>query len=242
MQNKKSVIVTGGTGGLGRRVVEKLTKEGLKVYIPSRSIDEFNGIFDSSKNPDSEFSLRKIYSFECDAENENEVNEFIDKVLLSEKGEISGLVNLVGGINEPSKIENLNTSDLMKMFSLNFLTCFYFTKGVMKIMKKNNFGRIISIGAIAALEPTPERLAYSISKNSVINLMNTVSLEMKGYNIKCNTIIPSIIDTPANREWGSEDEIKKWVKPEEISDVIYGLISGKLLSVRESVIKIYGEY
>ena len=159
-----------------------------------------------------------------------------------ENGEISGLVNLIGGINGSSKIEDLNTVDLMKMFSLNFLTCFYFTKGVLKIMKKNNFGKIISVGAIAALKPTPERFAYSISKNNIINLMNTASLEMKEYNIKCNTIIPSVIDTPANRRWGSEDEIKKWVKPEEISDIIFGLISGKLPSVRESIIKVYGEY
>lgn len=242
MHNNSAVIVTGGTGGLGVKVVEKLVMEGLKVYIPSRSLSEFNEIFDSSKNPASEFKLRKIYSFECDAENENDVTEFIEKVSVTEKGLITGLVNLVGGINAPVKIEDINSADIIKMFSLNFLSCFYFTKGVLKIMKKNNFGRIISVGAIAALEASPERFAYSMSKNAVINLMQTVSLEMKDYNIKCNTIIPSIIDTPANREWGSEDEMKKWVKPEEISGIIYELISGKLSRVRESIIKIYGEY
>ena len=242
MPNNKAVIVTGGTGGLGVTVVEKLVKEGFKVYIPSRKLTEFNEIFDSSKNPGSEFALRKIYSFECNAEDENEVYEFIGKVSTAEKGKISGLVNLVGGINTSSNIEDVNTVDLMKMFSLNFLSCFYFTKGVLKIMKQNKYGRIISVGAIAALESTKERFAYSMSKNAVINLMNTVSLEMKDYNIKCNTIIPSVIDTPTNREWGSVDEIKKWVKPEEISDIIFELISGKFSSVRESIIKLYGEY
>lgn len=242
MQDNKTVIVTGGTGGLGIKVVEKLAKEGLKVYIPSRSLTEFNELFDSSKNPGSQFELRKIYSFECNAESEDEVNEFTEKVSVSEKGKITGLVNLVGGINDPSKIEDLSTEELMRMFSLNFLSCYYFTKAVLKIMKQNTFGRIISVGAMAALETTPGRFAYSISKNAVISLMNTVSAEMKEYDIKCNTIIPSIIDTPSNREWGSESEIKKWVKPEEISDIIYELISGNLSSIRESIIKVYGKY
>jgi len=241
MQNK-AVIVTGGTGGLGRHTVEKLANEGMKVYVPSRSIEEFNEVFDSSKNPAGEFSLRKIYSFECNALNEEEVNGFIEKVSVNEGGKIYGLVNLVGGINPPSEIQELRTSDLMKMINLNFITCFYFTRGVLKTMKENSFGRIVSIGATAALGTSPGRFAYSVSKSAVINLMNTVSEEMKEHNIKCNTIIPSVIDTPANREWGSEEEIKKWVKPEEISEIIYELISGKLSTVRENIIKIYGEY
>lgn len=241
MQNK-AVIVTGGTGGLGKFVTEKLAKEGMKVYVPSRSLKEFNEVFDSSKNPGSEFSLRKIYSFECDALDEKEVNEFIEKVSVSEGGNIYGLVNLIGGINPHTEISDLSTSDLMKMINLNFITCFYFTRGVLNAMKKNRFGRIVSVGAIAALETTPGRFPYSVSKNAVINLMNTVSAEMKDYNIKCNTIIPSVIDTPANREWGSEEDIKKWVKPEVISDIIFEIISGNLSSVRENIIKIYGEY
>jgi NAD(P)-dependent dehydrogenase (short-subunit alcohol dehydrogenase family) len=241
MQNK-AVIVTGGTGGLGRFTVEKLAKEGMKVYVPSRSLEEFNNIFDSSKNPVSDFSLRKIYSFECDALKESEVNGFIEKVSAAEGGIIHGLVNLVGGINSSSEITNLKTSDLLNMINLNFISCFYFTRGVLNKMKENGFGRIVSVGATAALETTPGRFAYSVSKSAVINLMNTVSKEMKEYDIKCNTIIPSVIDTPANREWGSEEEIKKWVKPEDIADIIFELISGNLSSVRENTIKIYGEY
>jgi NAD(P)-dependent dehydrogenase (short-subunit alcohol dehydrogenase family) len=72
--------------------------------------------------------------------------------------------------------------------------------------------------------------------------MNTISSEFKDKNIRCNTIIPGTIDTPANREWGSEEDIKNWVKPEDIADIIFDLISDKYKSVRESLIKIYGSY
>ena len=128
------------------------------------------------------------------------------------------------------------------MFKLNFLSAFYFTRETIRIMKKNNFGRVISVGAIAGLETTPGRFAYSFSKAGVISLMETVNEEMKDFNIRCNTIIPGIIDTPANREWGSPEEIKKWVKPKEISDIIYNLISEVFTSVRGSHIKVYGAY
>ena len=72
--------------------------------------------------------------------------------------------------------------------------------------------------------------------------MNTISLEFREKNIRCNTIIPSTIDTPANREWGSEEEIKNWVKPEDIAGIIFDLASDKYKSVRESIIKVYGSF
>ena len=109
-------------------------------------------------------------------------------------------------------------------------------------MKKNNYGRIISIGAIAGIEPSPNRFSYSFAKAGVINLMDTVSEEMKNLNIRCNTIIPGIMDTPANREWGSADDIKKWVKPEDIAEIVYNFLSTEFSSVRSSQIKVYGAY
>ena len=109
-------------------------------------------------------------------------------------------------------------------------------------MKRNNFGRIISIGAIAGLKPEASRFPYSYSKSGVAWLMDTVSEEYKDFNIRANTIMPSIIDTPANREWGSEEDIKKWVKPEEIAETISFLISESGSSVRNSTIKVFGNY
>ena len=81
--NVKTAIVTGGTGALGKYVVEKFCAEGYKVYIPVTSLKKFMQIFDSSLDENSEFTLRKIYAFECDALDEESVNEFVEKVFSS---------------------------------------------------------------------------------------------------------------------------------------------------------------
>lgn len=238
----RAAIVTGGTGALGRVIVNKFADEGLKVYVPSLSIDEFKTVFDSDSEKDSEyFKMRKIYCFECDATNEESVIEFVHNVSVQEKGKIDYLINTVGGIST-SEVIDLTSEALNKMIDLNFKSAFFFTKEVLKTMKNKSFGRIISIGAIAGLETTPGKFAYSFSKSGVINLMNTISEEMKETNIRCNCIIPSILDTPANREWGTPEEIKKWVRPEEVAGIIYDLVSDGFSSVRGSSIKVYGSY
>ena len=120
------------------------------------------------------------------------------------------------------------------------MSAFYFSREVLKSMETNRFGRIISIGAIAGLNTTPGRFDYSFSKAGVINLMDTISEEMKKFNVRCNTIIPSVINTPANREWGTEKEISTWISPEEIAEIIYELVSDKFTALRSSSIKLYG--
>jgi len=241
--NERVAIVTGGTGALGRKVVEKLSGEGIKVYVPALTLDEFNSVFDLSQNESqNEFKLRKIFSFVCNATDESSVSEFVRDVSIQEKGNIDYLINTVGGISAGEKVVDLKSETLEKMLSLNFKSTFYFTREALKFMKLKKYGRIISIGAIAGLETSPSRFAYSVSKAAVINLMDTVSEEMKSENIRCNTIIPGIIDTPANREWGSEADIKNWVKPEEIAEIIYNFISDEFSAIRSSHIKVYGSF
>lgn len=240
---EKTAIVTGGTGALGRTIVEKLSDEGVKVYVPVRSLEEFNKVFDSSREKKSEyFKLRKIFSFECNATDEKSVIEFVNNVAVQEKNKIDYLINTVGGISPPENVSELTAETLDNMINLNFKSTFYFTREVLRYMQKNSFGRIISIGAIAGLETTPGRFAYSFSKAGVINLMDTVSEENKELNIRCNSIIPGILDTAANREWGSPEEIKKWVKPEDVAEIIYNFISEKFSSIIGSSIKVYGAF
>ena len=237
----KIAIVTGGTGALGRKVVEKLADEGIKVYVPAHNLEEFNSIFDNSFDKKREnYILRKIFAFNCNATDETSVTEFVRNVSAQEKGNIDFLINTVGGISGKEDIIDLTAKSLDKMIDLNFKSAFYFSREVLKNMKNKSYGRIISIGAMAGLEVTPGRFAYSFSKAGVINLMDTISEEMKEFNIRCNTIIPGIIDTPSNREWGSDEDIKKWVTADEIAKIIYNLISDEFSNVRSSQIKVYG--
>lgn len=218
---EKVIIVTGGTGALGRFIVEKYAAEGWKVYIPVVSMKKFISIFDNSQNKDSEFTLRKIYAFECDALDESAIKEFVLKVSALEKGKINLLVNTVGGFHEEINVSEFMTESFDNWFNLNFKTAFLFSREFLNVVKNNYHASIVSISSIAAVNPMPGRLAYNVSKTALITLMETISKENN--NVNCHAIVTSVIDTPANREWGSEEDIKKWVKPEEIADKIYNL-------------------
>lgn len=240
--NERVAIVTGGTGALGRHVVDKLCSEGFKVYVPVLTMDEFTRVFDRSDNESAEIEIRKIFAFDCDAMNESSVIDFVNKVAVQEKGNLGYLVNTIGGIDSVSSIGELTRESLDKMMALNFYSTFSFTTQALKVMKQNGFGRIVSVGALAGIETSPGRFAYSVSKQAVVNLMNTVSEECKESDIRCNTVIPGIIDTPANREWGSEDDIKKWVKPEQVAGVIHSLMTDIWGNSRGSIVKLLGSY
>ncbi|MBX7043198.1 MAG: SDR family NAD(P)-dependent oxidoreductase [Ignavibacteria bacterium] len=231
-------IVTGGTGALGRHIVEKLESEGYKVYVPALTMDEFNSVFDRSSDETGQVRVRKIFAFDCDALDHDSVKEFAEKVLAIENGNVGYLVNTIGGIDAPAMTDELDRSSIERMMNLNFYTAFSFTSCLLKTMKSNKFGRIISIGALAGLQTSSSRLAYSVSKQALINLMDTVSEEFKDLGIRCNTIVPGIIDTPANREWGTPDEIADWVSPQDIAEVVSSLFSEGFRSVRGSVIKV----
>ena len=219
----KVAIITGGTGALGRYIVDKYAKEGWKVYVPVSSLQKFMSIFDNSQEADSDFSLRKIYAFDCDVLNEESVIEFVQKVSALEKGKLDLLINTVGGYRPPVNTNEISTKDFDELFNLNFKTTLWFSREVLKVMLNNKSGRIVSIAAKPGLEPTAGILTYSVSKSAVINLMETINLEHGKNGIKCFSVAPTVIDTPSNREWGSEDDIKNWVKPEDMADVIYNL-------------------
>jgi 2-dehydro-3-deoxy-D-gluconate 5-dehydrogenase len=237
---EKIIIVTGGTGNLGRVIVKYLANFGHKIYVPARNLENFNKIFDNSQTSD-EFKLSRIYSLECNASDLKSVREFISSVVRIENHKLDVLINTVGGIHTPVNITDSDDNVFDDIINLNLRSAYYFSKEASKIMKKNFYGRIISISSLASLKVSPKLFYYSMTKNAINSLMNTMSAELKEFNIKCNTIIPGTIDTPPNREWGKVDDIKKWVTPESIAKIIQNLISDDFDDVHSSEIKVLGK-
>lgn len=235
----KIAIVTGGTGALGRVIVDKFAEAGMRVYVPVRSIPEFLDVFES-KNDITEFrGFLKRFGLPCDALDEISVKEFCDNVVKQEK-RIDYLVNTVGGYHPKRMISDTDTQLIERQLLLNFYTTFWFTKYSLTYFKINSFGRVISIGAKPALEPTSGKFAYSFSKIGVINLMQTLAIEHKEQDMTFNTIIPSIIDTPANRESMQNQDFSKWVTPAEIAEKCLLLFSDEGKSTNGETIKMFG--
>jgi 3alpha(or 20beta)-hydroxysteroid dehydrogenase len=109
MFENKIAIVTGGTGGLGRVVTEIFAENGMKVYLPVRSIEQFRELFDNSKSEkETKFKLRKIYALQCDAEIEAEGISFISDVLKQEN-RVDYLINTVGGYHKKENVVDMDS-------------------------------------------------------------------------------------------------------------------------------------
>jgi NAD(P)-dependent dehydrogenase (short-subunit alcohol dehydrogenase family) len=239
MYKNKVAIVTGGTGALGRVIVNHFAAQGMKVYVPVHSMPEFMKVFEQVD--ETEFKgLPKRYGLPCDASNEAEVREFCDNVVKQEK-RLDFLVNTVGGYHPKRLITDTDKELIEEQLKLNFYTTFFFTKYSLTYFKVNNFGRVVSIGAKPAIETTAGKFAYSLSKAGVVNLMQTLAEEHKADDITFSSIIPSVIDTPANRESMQNQDFSTWVSPQEIAETCLFLMGDGAKSYRGNVIKMYGK-
>ena len=226
----KSVLITGGAGNLGKAVCERFLEAGWKVTAVIGPNDETGFIrheklyaerIDLFGGPDAESALRE---------------------LIKKNGPFSFSVLTVGGFGMGG-FRQTSLEDLRKMFRLNFETA-YTTSGVLceHFMAAGLPGRIVLFGARPGLDLryAGEMVAYGLSKSLVIHLAEIINVTGQGKNIDAAVIIPSIIDTPANRKAMPDADFAKWVLPDAIADNIYFLSTESGREQRNVILKMYG--
>lgn len=232
----KIAVVTGGTGGLGRAVIEVLLREQSTVFAAhTGSKQSIEYIADMHKK------YSDLYGEKVDVTSETDVAAFYKRIL-TKVDRIDILCNLVGGVSAKKFIEDIEIDEWNKMILLNLTSCFLMIRGVMPIMKRNKWGRIVNIAAMPAITPEAKRGGYGVSKSGVVTLTKTVSEEVKEFtSLTVNAIAPSIILTEENKSWGSDDDFKKWVTPEQIAEMIVHLCSESGAAVNGQIIQMYGK-
>ncbi len=205
----KVVIVTGGFGALGAVVGEAVAKAGASVALVDRA--------------PVPAGLKAAAFGGRDLTNPADAKRTIDEI--AEKfGALHGLVNIAGGFRfETLKDGDIATWDFMYAVNLKSAVCA--SKAALPHLGSG--GRIVNIGAGAAAKAGAGMGAYAASKAGVAKLTEALSEEVKGQGITVNAILPSIIDTPANRADMPKADFAKWVRPEAIADVILFLLCEK---------------
>jgi len=228
----KIAIVTGGTGGLGRVVVRGLLDAEATVLIPHREKEgedpALRGL--QSLSP-------RIVAYAADLTVEGEVERLIDSVL-RRAGRIDILVHAAGAYAGGDRVEETPAAVWDRMMALNLRTAFLVCRGVLPSMRKHGFGRIITIGAMPAVRPSPKRAAYAVSKRGVITLTEVIAEEVKGTGITANAIAPGTILTDANRE--PDADTSSWVTPQEITRLILYLCSDDARLINGTTIRMFG--
>ena len=230
----KVAIITGGTGALGRAVVSAFLQEGSRVactYIVDEELKGLSSIIERHKS--------NVLFIKANVTKEEEVKKTIQETLEGfERIEI--LVNIVGGFAY-AKIIDTDEKTWDSMMNMNLKSAFFCSKAVLTHMIKQNYGRIVNISSRPALKGSAGVGAYSASKAGVLNLTETTADEVKDYDINVNAILPSTIDTPANRRDMPNADFSKWVKPEAIARVIVFLASDDSKPISGAAIPVYGK-
>jgi len=220
----KVVLVTGGTGSLGKGVVATLVVAGATVVSTSHRPVE--------GPPEVEVEV-------VDVRDEAAIGPLIARV--SERhGRIDGLVCLVGGFAGGAFIQT-DRATWSEMLDLNLQSGVTMIRAVLPGMQERSFGRIVTVGARPAVDPAPNVSAYAAAKAAVVTLTRSLGRELRGSGVAINCILPSTIDTPQNREMLPKANPDRWVKPEQIGRVVAFLCSDDAGIINGAPIPVYGD-
>ncbi|MDJ0724317.1 MAG: 3-oxoacyl-ACP reductase FabG [Prochloraceae cyanobacterium] len=227
----KTVLLTGGTGGLGLGVTPKLLERGASLTIPYHNANSLDRLQEKL----SAAQFESIRFVKADLTEETEV-----KQLIADLPKVDILIHLVGGF-AMGKTEDFSYQEWKKFFDLNLNTTFLVCKYSLKKMRQSGYGRIITVGSRAAVQPAAELAAYSAAKAGVVALTKAIAEETKNSDITANAVLPSVIDTPSNREAMGSENSQDWVKPESLGEVICFLASKEAKDISGAAVPVYGK-
>jgi NAD(P)-dependent dehydrogenase (short-subunit alcohol dehydrogenase family) len=227
----KTALITGGTGQLGQVVIQAFVGAGATVATTYLFEQELQHLSSSLKE--------QILIVRTDVTNEQEVAALFHRVN-KEFGTIDILINLVGGFLPRVPVEETRTKDWDHMMNINLKSMFLCCREFLKLAKSKPYGRIISMAAMPAINPSAGRGAYAVSKAGVVTLTRVLGEELKTTGITANAIAPSIIKTQANMESMPDQDFAKWVTPEEIANTMLYLCSESARSINGLTLPMFG--
>jgi NAD(P)-dependent dehydrogenase (short-subunit alcohol dehydrogenase family) len=150
------------------------------------------------------------------------------------------VVNRVGGFAAGGRVHETPIDEFERQFRLNLRPTYLVTQAALPKLLDAGGGAIVCVGTRAAVSPFPGAAGYIASKAAVIAFAQAVAAEYRDDGIRCNAILPSVIDTPANRASMPKAKHERWVKPAEIAGVIAHLLSSDASPVSGAAVPVYG--
>ncbi|MEA2318503.1 MAG: hypothetical protein QOD44_2692 [Solirubrobacteraceae bacterium] len=222
----RSVVVTGGTGGLGAAVTQAFLDDGWRVVVPwvqERELERVQG-------------HERLATVRADLMDP----ESAAGVVAEAGAELRALVNLVGGFAQGGRVHETPVEDFEAQLRLNLRPTYLMCAAAIPAMLAAGGGAIVCVSSRAALRPFPGAAGYITAKAAVLALVDALHAEYRDDGIRTNAILPSTIDTPANRRAMPDAEFDRWVKPQEIARVIGFLCSDDAAVTSGAHVPVYG--
>lgn len=247
MENSKVALLAGGTGGLGRAVTMAFLEAGYRVVVTYYFDEEYDALRKqlTEAQPAGAATAERLdgaqlEGHKADVTDEHTVTKLISAIL-AQHGRLDAMINAVGGYVGGVKLWELDTKDWDRMMSLNVRSGYALARAAVRAMLKQGHGAIVNIASKAAVDHSAGAAAYAASKAAALAMIGCLAADLKGTGIRANSVLPSIIDTAANRQAMPHADFSKWPKPEEIARVILWLCSDDARLVNGAAIPVYGD-
>ena len=217
------VVVLGGTGGLGKAVVDRFRADGASVLVADARLPA-----DADRREDLDYVA-------VDALDEASVSAALGRTPVP-----AAVVNLIGGYTAPQALPGLDIGVLRRQLELNLVTAAIVTKYAMPVLAARGGGALVHTSSRVATQDGANGFAYSVSKLGVVRLIEAAAAEGREQGVRVNCIMPSIIDTPANRAAMPDARHERWPKPAELAAVLAFLISDDAALISGAAIPVYG--
>jgi NAD(P)-dependent dehydrogenase (short-subunit alcohol dehydrogenase family) len=225
-----TAIVTGGTGGLGSAVVARLLDEDWRVVVPWIVESELGRL------PERE----RLELVQADLFDPEAAAKVVAAAAGDDRRPLRGLTNLVGGFAAGERVGKTPIDEFEAQFRLNLRPTYLMTQAAVSHMIDAGGGSIVCVSTRAAVQPFKGAAGYISSKAAVIAFAQAVAVEYRDDRVRCNAILPSVIDTPGNRASMPNADHGRWVKPTEIAGVIAHLLSDASAATSGAAIPVYG--
>ena len=218
-----TVLITGASGGLGSVVAKAFLKGGNRVVEVAHQWSP------------REDAAAQVTRLTADLTRTEECARVVE-----EADAVDTLIHLVGGFAGGQPLSETSDETWSSMMAMNLGSAFRMVRAVLPGMLAAKYGRIAVIGSRAAEQPMANFAAYSVSKAALVMLVKTVALEVKDHGITVNAVLPSIIDTAANRAAMPKADFSQWVTPDAIAGTLLWLSSSAASDISGAAIPMYG--
>src|SRR3954467_224100 len=219
------VLVAGGTGALGAAVVKELVASGYPVgatWVVERERERLEGVEGGE--------LIKADLFDA-----GEAASAVAAV-----SDIGAVVNLVGGYAEGGRVHETEPDEFDRLMRLNLTPNVMLARAAIPRFLRRGGGAFVAVSARPALRPFSGAAPYIVAKGAVLSFIQTLDAEYRQDRVRANAVLPSVIDTPANRASQPDADFAKWVAPEEIAKVVRFLVSDESAPTSGAAIPVYG--
>jgi NAD(P)-dependent dehydrogenase (short-subunit alcohol dehydrogenase family) len=223
-----TVLVAGGTGALGGAVVRELLAGGYECTL--------TWIVDSERERAEADLGGRVELVRADlVEAEGGADAAVASV-----GDLEAVVDLVGGYHAGPRVHETHPDDFLRMMRLNVTPAFLLARSAMPRLVERGGGAFVAVSARAALQPFAGASGYAASKAALLAFIRALDVEYGGDGVRSNAILPSVIDTPANRAASPDADHSRWVAPEAIAKVVRFLVSDDSEPTSGAAIPVYG--